>query len=552
MKSNFIEHIPHEACGSSDALAVYEDADGFNGYCWSCDTAVAHPYLNKQGRPRKLGKFTRTKEEIENTLKEIDLLEAVDLEERKLRAPSLDYFGIRVGLSEQDGETPVFHYYPYTKNGIRSAYKVRQIEDKRMWSIGDLKDVDLFGWEQAKTTGAKTLYITEGELDAPSLFQALKDKSKGTKWAEYNPAVVSLINGAGSAKRCLMANQSKIRDHFKDIVLVFDQDEAGEAATEAVMHVFPSARAVTLPSKDPSQCLQDGRSAAMCNSVLFKAERPKNTRLIWGREVIQAARVQPKMGLDWPWERLTKLTRGIRLGETIYIGSGVKMGKTTVVSTLAAYMIVHHKMKVFLAQPEESVNKSFKLVTGKVANRIFHDPNIPFDFHAYDKVSPLVGENLCMLNLYQNIDWHNLRVDITAAVEEGCQAIFIDPITNITNGINAAQANTILQEIAQELATIAKDLNIVVFIFCHLKSPDGLPHERGGKVYSAQFAGSRAMMRSCNLMLGLEGDKDPDLDPDQQDFRRLVILEDREFGSSGYVNLWYDKMTGMFNEVKEV
>jgi len=230
----------------------------------------------------------------------------------------------------------------------------------------------------------------------------------------------------------------------------------------------------------------------------------------------------------------------------------VKMGKTTMVNILISHLIIEHKMKVFCAQPEEANDITFKQVVGKVAKRVFTDPEIPFDYDAYDKAAPLVGKDLYLLNLYQSLDWNNLRADITAAVEDGCEAVFIDPITNLTNNLDASQANTVLQEFAQELAYIAKDLHITVFLFCHLKAPvNGPPHERGGKVYSSQFAGSRAMMRSCHLMLGLEGNKDPDLSPEEQKMRRLVILEDRAFGSSGAVSLYFDENTGLYHELPE-
>jgi twinkle protein len=52
-------------------------------------------------------------------------------------------------------------------------------------------------------------------------------------------------------------------------------------------------------------------------------------------------------------------------------------------------------------------------------------------------------------------------------------------------------------------------------------------------------------------MFGLEGNKSADLDADQRNMRRLVVLEDREFGSSGYINLYWDRHTGLFNEVSE-
>ena len=157
---------------------------------------------------------------------------------------------------------------------------------------------------------------------------------------------------------------------------------------------------------------------------------------------------------------------------------------------------------------------------------------------------------LFLINLYQHLGWETLKADIRAAASDGCKAIFIDPITNLTNGMEAASANVKLQEITQELSAMALDLNIVIFIFCHLRNPDsGPPHERGGEVLSSQFAGSRAMARSCNLMFGLEGNRDPHLEQEERNIRTLVLLEDREFGEVGRFRLYWDMNTGLFREI---
>ena len=220
-------------------------------------------------------------------------------------------------------------------------------------------------------------------------------------------------------------------------------------------------------------------------------------------------------------------------------------------NTLAAHLMTEHNLKVFLAKPEEANTKTYKMIVGKVVGRIFHDPNIPFDYDLYDRGSKEIAHKLCLLNIYQHLGWETLRQDIISAVADGCKAVFIDPITNLINGIASGEANTVLQSIAQDLAAMALDLDICIFIFCHLKAPDaGPPHERGGKVQSYQFSGSRAMMRSCNYMIGIEGDKDPDLEEDLRNIRKIVILEDREFGHSGYFQIFWDKNTGLFNEIK--
>lgn len=551
-----VEKLPH-SCGTSDALQVYQKDDGsYDGYCWACNTFVSDPYTDAgDGKEPPKPRPKKTPEQVKAEIEEASGLPFLDVKHRKLDKETLEYFGIRVAVSEHDGVTPEARYYPYYgKDGELCGYKVKLDipgAQKRMWAVGTVKGAHLFGWQQAVATGAKNLYITEGEDDAAALFQALKSKSKGGAYAHYNPAVVSLKDGAGSAKKAITDNLAAIRAKFKEVVLVFDKDEAGQKATQDALMVLPTAKTVDLPGKDANDCVVQGRSIALANAVLFQKTEKKNTRIVWATSLYEAGRMRPQPGVPWPWEGVTKKTRGIRTGETIYLGAGVKMGKSEIVNSLAAHLMTEVGWPVFLAKPEEANAKTVKMVCGKVAGTFFHDPEVPFDNEAYDRAYNKISDKLALLDLYQHLGWESLRADMMKAVNDGCRAVFIDPITNLTNGVHSGEANTKLQEVAQELSAMAKDLDIVVFIFCHLKAPEsGEAHERGGKVLSHQFAGSRAMMRSCNMMFGLEGNKDPDLEDEARNMRKLVLLEDREFGASGFVRLYWDKNTGLFNEVK--
>ena len=532
------------------SIQIFQQADGsFDAYDFATGKYIAQPYADKPAGYKPVVRI-KTKEEIDAEIKEIEEFATQALPDRKLSKASLEYFQIKIGVSEEDGQTPVTHYYPYRKGELLVGYKVRVIEDKRMWSIGSMKDVDLFGWEQAVAAGGKKLFITEGELDAVALFQIFKDHNKGTQYADFNPAIVSLPHGCASAVRDLVKALPEIRKTFKEIVLVFDMDEPGKKAAEDVVKQIPDALIATLPAKDANECLIQGRSKACYNACQFNAQKPKNTRLVSGNDLHELAKKHAQHGVSWPWKHITDATRGIRLGETIYIGAGQKQGKSEVVNTLAAHFIEQHGWKVFLIKPEEANNKTYKLVAGKLAGKFFHDPNKEFDDAAYDKAGEVIKDHLYMLNLYQHVGWESLKVDIRQAAQEGCRVIIIDPITNLTNGMDAASANVKLQEIAQELSAMALDLNVVIFIFCHLRNPDaGPPHERGGEVLSSQFAGSRAMARSCNLMLGLEGNRDPNLSPEERNLRTLVLLEDREYGEVGRFKLYWDNKTGLFNEI---
>lgn len=548
-----VEKIVHNVptCGKH-GLQVFQEENGtYNGYCFACGKFEGNPYGDQPVGYKPVIK-KKSQEEIEAEIKEItDDFHVVDLPDRKLRAATLEHYGVKIGLSEQDGVTPTTHFYPYFRDGKLSGYKVRVIKDKRMWSVGDCTTVDLFGWDVAVGKGAKRLYITEGEIDALSLYQTLCNLQKGTQYEDRLPAVVSLPHGAGSAGKDLARLREKIRKHFQEIVLVFDMDEAGKKAVEAAMHSFPDATAASLPGKDFNQCVLDGRAKAAAHAVLFNSAKPKNSRIIRGADIREAAKKPAEYGVSWPWKHVTEATRGIRLGETIYIGAGQKQGKSEVVNQIAAHCIKEHGWKVFLCKPEEANNKTFKMVAGKMVGKFFHDPTKLFDEAAYDQAADQIGDSLYLLNLYQHVDFDTLKGDIRdAVVNEGVKAVFIDPITNFTNGMDPSSANTKLQEIAQELAAMALDLSIVIFIFCHLRNPDSGPsHERGGDVLSSQFAGSRAMARSCNLMLGLQGNRDPDLPPEERNLRNLVLLEDREFGSVGRFGLYWDMNTGIFNEV---
>lgn len=549
--SQCVEKMPHD-CGSRKGLQVFEKDDGtYDGFCFSCRTYVHDPYKDKPAGYVPPPVFRKSPEQIAEEIVEIESYPTVDLPERKLKEEYLDYFGVKIGLNEADGVTPVSHHYPYSREAYITAYKNHIIESKSMWSTGDQKEVDLFGWDQAVTSGAKRLIITEGELDTVALFQVLKDSNKGGAYADYNPAVCSLPHGAASAEKDIARLSEKILRNFKDVVLAFDMDEAGKRATEAVMRIAPTFLAADLPAKDANECLMTGRSKALKTAVMFKAATPKNTRLVYGGSLAEAGRKEAEWGISYPWDGLTEITRGMRFTETHYWGAGVKMGKSELVNALGSHFIIKHGLKVFMAKPEEANRKTYQMLVGKAASRIFHDPKIPFDFAAYDKYEVMIGDNVVMVNLYQHLGWETLKGDIIAAALEGYRVIFIDPITNLTNNMDAATANTALMGIASELAAMAHDLDIAIHIFCHLKAPaQGAPHEMGGKIYSNQFAGSRAMMRSCNYMIGLEGNKDADLPIEERNLRDIVVLEDREFGNVGRVPLFWDHMTGAFNELK--
>lgn len=548
--SHCVEKLPHD-CGSSDGLQVFEENGKYTGFCFACNTYLPDPYNDKPEGYKPDIKI-KSPEEIQQEINDISSLPSHTIKKRRLHSASLDYFGIKVGVSESDGETPNSLYIPMYSGKELKGYKVNLLEPKKIWSIGDIKQADPPGWKQAVNSGSQKLYITEGEKDMVSVWQTIMKKQRGTQFEGNIPAVISLPSGSSSVNKLMVEKGKEIQDNFKEVVIVFDTDEAGKAATNEIVMKLPGAKVVTVPGKDANDCLMEGREKALASALLFKADVIKNSSII-GIDDIWDQIIQPvQLGLEFPFTKLNDMTRGLRYGETYYIGAGVKMGKSDIANYFASWFAIQHGVNVFMAKPEDSLPKLGKKMCGKAVGKVFHDPNRPYEMEDLIEGKRLLGDRIKYLDKYQHVGWDSLKKDIyNAAQALDCKIMFIDPITNLTNGVDPSAADTLLKGVAQDLAAMALDLDIAIFIFCHLKSPDAGPaHERGGKIFSNQFAGSRGMMRSCNYMLGLEGNKDPELPLEERNLRHLVILEDREFGESGSVPLYWDWNTELFNEIK--
>jgi twinkle protein len=134
--------------------------------------------------------------------------------------------------------------------------------------------------------------ITEGELDRMSISQAFDNK-----WPTG-----SLPNGAGSAKKAILADYEKLC-RFDSIVLCFDNDEPGQKALKEACELLPvgKVKIMSLPKKDANAVLMD---KALGPAVLVRAfwdatpYRPDGIRE--GREFTRERMKQTrKAGLGW-------------------------------------------------------------------------------------------------------------------------------------------------------------------------------------------------------------------------------------------------------------
>lgn len=428
-----------------------------------------------------------------------------------------------------------------------------------------------------------------GNCDAAIAYQTLKNR-----YPKFNPNVVSISNGTSSAlKNISQRNNQKLLKKFQENIICFDADSAtpeekkkgikkGKEALAEVYGLMPNIKVVNLPDdKDPCDVfLSDGEEQLYW--LLMKPIQYTPEGFTCYSEIRDAALAPPVLGKAWPWPSFTKLTLGRRGGEGYYFGSGAKMGKSSLANKVIEHIYHNEKnqfgdpQKVAVFKFEELPEETVKKVAGSFYKVDFTNPEkrifiteggnevdvygnaIPVSgparagwFTEQDLVGACdaVGPRLLLYKNYGRTNWNELKGAIRHAVlVEYVEDVFIDPIIRLVQGMSASDANTELERFADEISKMAKELNFTYYCFSHLKAPEKGSHEFGAEVMSVQFHGSRAMQRSTYYMIGLQGNKHHELNIKQRNTRELVILDDRKYGRTGLVKLYYDPDTGDFVE----
>lgn len=525
------------------------------------------------------------------SMEDVSKYPTLAIPERFISKATAEHFGIKTAVSPKDGKTHVAHYFPYTIDGEIVGYKKRDLTVPKVapyhfTTIGfQSAKCDLFGTTAANKTGGKKLWVTEGEYDCAATWEVLKNK-----YPQGNPNVVSISNGTANAVQNLgqKQNQATVRK-YSECILVFDADKAtqeerekqkimkGKDAVAAVYSLMPDIQVAALPDEyDPIDMIREGMAEQLYWACMKPVQYTPDGFIKYDTFKEKASEL-PKLGKPWPWPSMTKLSLGRRTGEGHYIGAGVKIGKSEFVNQLSEYVIKTEGGRIALFKFEEEPEVTCKKVAGKIYGKDFTNPEKVifiqedgvltdiygkeiydttrgyFDQETLTKAVNEVGDNVIYYNNYGACSWDVVKGAIRHAVlVEGVTDVVLDPISRMVAGVSAAEANTLLERFADELSKMAKDLGFIYYCFCHLKSPDsGPPHERGGKVQSHQFTGSRAMMRSTYYMWGIERNKDPDITSKERNTSTIVLLEDRKYGRSGYFKVYYDQDTGEYLEPPE-
>lgn len=563
------EIIGDEACPGCKAngrdsqdnhLMVFEDGSRY------CNRCQYHKKGGEEGNhvPENTDWKESTRSYKKPTVDEVNGLATVAIPDRNISKETAEYFNVKMELSTTDRSIERI-YTPVEKGGKLVTYKIKDLTIPKgepfhfgtLAKKGEVTNADLFG-ESKCTNGGNKLVVTEGEPDALAAFQILYNYSK-IKFPDgrFPPCVVSLPtgasmdkNGRGVVNKDVLARKDFFMK-FDEVILCLDQDEPGQAVTSAISDWLGSERVkcMAFSEKDACDILKTKKEKEFINAF-FKAERYKPQSLITTSDVFDDAIKMPEFGKEWPWPSMGRATYGRRLGEGYYIGGAVKIGKSECLNQLVAYIVENEPThKPLLIKGEEIPSLTSKKIAGKIFHKNFHDPTGDFSADELKVAIESIRDSFFMYHRKDGLDWDDCKDAIRSAVAEGCEDVFIDPITAFTDGMSASDTDQYLKRMMRELDNMSKDLMFTYYVFCHLNNPPKgqKPHEEGGRVKSNQFANSRAMMRVCTYMIGLERNKMEE-DIVERNTTIFRVLEDRMFGKYSKFPVFYDIDTGDYLE----
>ncbi|MEK9986100.1 MAG: bifunctional DNA primase/helicase, partial [Opitutae bacterium] len=218
-----------------------------------------------------------------------------------------------------------------------------------------------FGQHLFPSTG-KRVVITEGELDAVSCYEAMQG------WP-----MVSLPSGAAAARKAIQRNLEWLQG-YEEVVLFFDNDDAGRKATEECCQVLPPGK-VKIANllgdyKDASDAISANDSHSVCKAI-WDARPYRPDGIVEGKSLLEVVTTpSPAADHDYPFQGLQSKLHGIRYGELVTITAGSGIGKSSFCRELATNLLDKGERVGYLALEESNRRTALGLMSSHVGKSL--------------------------------------------------------------------------------------------------------------------------------------------------------------------------------------
>jgi twinkle protein len=423
-------HIPCPKCSSSDAYCVYGDG---HGYCFSCEY-----YSPPEGKENSSVEYTREY-----------------LPWRGVEASTFRTYGALTRVDNTGKPISLEFWYP------EGACKIRLLHRKEFFSTGDIAKAGLFGRNKFAAGSHKHVTITEGELDACSLYQVLRSP------------VVS-VQSSSTAKRDCILDLDWLRS-FERIYLAFDSDEAGREALSRCAKLFDYNKVFVVKysnRKDANEYLQAGETAELRNLWWNSKKYLPETIVSSFKEFSDILREPAQKGVSYPWCTISEMTYGIRTSESVLITAQEGVGKTELMHAIEHHFLKETDYAIGAIYLEEPKKRHLQAIAGLELSKPVHlpDSGVTDDqvISALEKVVR-VDDRLHLYSHFGSDDPESLLDTIRFLVAaRSCRVILLDHITMAVSGLAGEDERRALDYLSTRLEMMVKELDFALIIVSHV------------------------------------------------------------------------------------
>lgn len=548
-------NIAHKNGDRNPSMSWHNQALQF--YCFACDMKIdlyeyyknhlnyshqeiIHELLGEEQNKRFEEERKSFKSEA-NKVHEINEKTKKYVMSRGIKEEAIKKFDLR-----SSGDAVVFPYYKYE---TIIGYKVRNLEkNKKMWGISGSKPF-LFNFQNLDDN-FEELIICEGEFDCMIIDQC-----------GFNN-VVSV--GAGANSLSSLVKQCKdILDKYENLIIVSDNDDAGESMDETFVKEFGLKARLT----DKKLYTQND-----INAEHFKHGEEKV------KEIIESARlkVEGRRDLDKvPYKGLEKkVGKYIPTGTpsidyaindlapgcvTVIVGR-TNAGKTTFTKQIISNAI-NNGNKVFCVSGEGDqevfINEIYKNVIGrnqdyfdtvKINKRFHKEPKREVQealekwhkgklvvFSKGESKLKSIEELFNMISYEIKIKKHNLVV--------------IDNMMSLLTVSNNGDKNQSQGDFMQKCCDIAKAYSTHIVVVVHPRKP------AGGKIQEIDIeniSGSMDIGNKADNIISVSRKKQEEGEDDFQEGGEIEVLKNRYYSELPKIDTYFDKDTGLLLEIDNI
>lgn len=517
------QECPYISCGSTDAFS-YND-EGY-GKCHSCERSYPsrEPVFDwaKEKYPVKEQRDVKTIKPSGFTYEDI----------RGISPDVCEAYGI-IKYLDENGE-PFKYGFKYDGN-VKYRDMAPPGKDKKIWykDVG-FKTTQLFG--PKFNAGGKRLYLTEGEFDAASLYEAL---------GKTYP-VLSLPS-ASIGDKFIKANLSYFQS-FAEVVYAGELDSAGSGAAERLYSVMPDKFwYVPLTKwKDANEFLENGDKDTLKWAALKPQRYTPDNFFCSDADVEKAIREEnPYSYVPTGHTKLDDSIRGLVRGGITFIKAPRGIGKTELVRYFETAMLkADDETKVALLHAEEMKSTTYRaMATYELGFNVRTKDDAAWNGYTEEQVieaakAATKSERTIIFEMRAADDPMKILEYIRlAATVYGASFIFVDHIQRLAylsqTGVDGA--TSMLTALGSRAAQLCKELNIGL-IFISQVNDDG----------RTKYAG--ALEEEAIICIKLERDTESD-DELERNTTRFVIDKNRPFSKLGDAGaVYYDPETTLLTE----